>query len=326
MAFEVRIPTGKGKGSKADEIGGVKQSNILLKKLDKSILKTVDVGELLMQFAGDTLKLLSPLIKLLSLLVMVIFLPLMPVIKFLSKAIAGLIKIFTGGFGNIAEMIGKLLLGILILVLLAFVSGIMLTIGLVLLAAFLLWDAFVILWEYIKIGGKMLWEFLVGIWDDYLKPAFLYGVEVIKWFFNLWVSMWKGIFEYIKNFGVWIWDIFVKGLEFIGNLGSMIWNLLKVGFDFVVQGLKNVINGIITMANILPGVTIPYLAEGGIVTKPTLAIIGESGPEAVIPLGRGMGGNTFNIYNPTIRDDSDIRKLANEVSRRLQLNAIRGFS
>ena len=29
---------------------------------------------------------------------------------------------------------------------------------------------------------------------------------------------------------------------------------------------------------------IPYLAEGGIVTGPTLAMIGESGPEAVIPL------------------------------------------
>lgn len=36
----------------------------------------------------------------------------------------------------------------------------------------------------------------------------------------------------------------------------------------------------------------PKLAEGGLVTKPTLALIGEKGPEAVVPLGRmgGMGG------------------------------------
>jgi hypothetical protein len=43
---------------------------------------------------------------------------------------------------------------------------------------------------------------------------------------------------------------------------------------------------------------IPYLAEGGIVTGPTLAMIGERGPEAVIPLsGRnsGMGNYTINI-------------------------------
>ena len=32
---------------------------------------------------------------------------------------------------------------------------------------------------------------------------------------------------------------------------------------------------------------IPLLAQGGIVTSPTLAMIGEAGPEAVIPLGRG---------------------------------------
>jgi len=44
---------------------------------------------------------------------------------------------------------------------------------------------------------------------------------------------------------------------------------------------------------------IPYLAEGGIVTGPTLAMIGENGPEAVIPLNGsngGMGGGvTINI-------------------------------
>jgi hypothetical protein len=44
---------------------------------------------------------------------------------------------------------------------------------------------------------------------------------------------------------------------------------------------------------------IPMLAEGGIVTSPTLAMIGEAGPEAVIPLNRaggmGMGGNTITV-------------------------------
>jgi hypothetical protein len=39
------------------------------------------------------------------------------------------------------------------------------------------------------------------------------------------------------------------------------------------------------------------LAKGGIVTGPTNALIGEAGPEAVIPLsGKNSGlGNTFNI-------------------------------
>jgi hypothetical protein len=42
---------------------------------------------------------------------------------------------------------------------------------------------------------------------------------------------------------------------------------------------------------------IPAMAAGGIVTGPTLAMIGEAGPEAVIPLDRmgSMGGNNVTI-------------------------------
>jgi phage-related minor tail protein len=40
---------------------------------------------------------------------------------------------------------------------------------------------------------------------------------------------------------------------------------------------------------------IPQLADGGIVDKPTIALIGEAGPEAVVPLGRGGTGSTINI-------------------------------
>lgn len=54
---------------------------------------------------------------------------------------------------------------------------------------------------------------------------------------------------------------------------------------------------------------VPKLATGGIVTSPQQAIIGESGPEAVIPLGRvpslfgGSGGGTFEfvIQGSTLR-------------------------
>jgi hypothetical protein len=53
----------------------------------------------------------------------------------------------------------------------------------------------------------------------------------------------------------------------------------------VTQGLLN------KLANI------PAMAAGGIVTGPTLALIGEAGPEAVVPLsGRNAGmGNTYNL-------------------------------
>ena len=42
---------------------------------------------------------------------------------------------------------------------------------------------------------------------------------------------------------------------------------------------------------------IPRMAEGGIVSSPTLALIGEAGPEAVVPLDRMAtgGGVTINV-------------------------------
>jgi hypothetical protein len=40
---------------------------------------------------------------------------------------------------------------------------------------------------------------------------------------------------------------------------------------------------------------VPMFAAGGIVTRPTLGIVGDSGPEAIIPLGDHATGTTINI-------------------------------
>lgn len=59
---------------------------------------------------------------------------------------------------------------------------------------------------------------------------------------------------------------------------------------------------------------IPYLAEGGIVSSPTLAMIGEAGPEAVVPLDR-MGNHyethihLVNEGDPITEDDDVIETL-----------------
>jgi SLT domain-containing protein len=66
------------------------------------------------------------------------------------------------------------------------------------------------------------------------------------------------------------------------------------------------------------------LADGGIVTKPTLAMVGEGGePEAVIPLSKmgQMGGGGVNItINTGVGDPEaiarDIRRILNDSTRR----------
>ncbi|MCK9520187.1 MAG: hypothetical protein M0R74_14360, partial [Dehalococcoidia bacterium] len=61
-------------------------------------------------------------------------------------------------------------------------------------------------------------------------------------------------------------------------------------------------------------IMVPALASGGIVTRPTMALIGEAGPEAVVPLNRGMGsGMGVNVTVNTMAlmgDEGSIRQLA----------------
>jgi hypothetical protein len=60
--------------------------------------------------------------------------------------------------------------------------------------------------------------------------------------------------------------------------------------------------------------TIPTLAAGGIVRSPTLAMLGEAGPEAVIPLGRGGMGITINILGPTYGFDDFEQRVSEAIS------------
>lgn len=287
-----------------------------IKKLDKSIIATFDPLEILTQAFGDLIKLIQPLIRILSILFLVVFLPLLPLIMLLVKGIALLVKLFTGGFGNVAKMIGKFILAILLVILavilapiVATAAGIALVVALIIAAGALLGDVFIDLINIIS-------DSATAIWEGVLKALAFIG--------NLGIRIWDFILNalsFIGDLGVKIWDFIKNGLKFIGNIGVKIWDFLKSGFDFIKNALKGVANAFISLANKVPGVSIAKLAEGGIVNKPTLALIGEAGPEAVIPLskmGGGFGGMTININNPSVRNDSDIKKIANEVSRALQ--------
>lgn len=55
----------------------------------------------------------------------------------------------------------------------------------------------------------------------------------------------------------------------------------------------------VTVGGFSVGVQPIALASGGIVTSPTIALVGEAGPEAVVPLRDGQFGNVYNIYVTT---------------------------
>jgi hypothetical protein len=79
---------------------------------------------------------------------------------------------------------------------------------------------------------------------------------------------------------------------------------------------RDIINGVPQApGSTLYGTPIPKLAEGGIVTKPTVAMIGEAGPEAVVPLS-GAGGGSANLARP---GEPDIRMVAEAIHRKTGL-------
>jgi hypothetical protein len=60
-----------------------------------------------------------------------------------------------------------------------------------------------------------------------------------------------------------------------------------------------------------------HLAGGGVVTRPTVALIGESGPEAVVPLGRGggVGGMQIGTANIYLAGVQNVDQLAAQLSQ-----------
>jgi len=110
-------------------------------------------------------------------------------------------------------------------------------------------------------------------------------------------------------------DIFGKLAVAIGDMfGAVIKSAINAVLKFIgdkINSFIDNINGIIGLLNKIPGVnigkigklSIPQLANGGIVSSPTLAMIGEGREsEAVIPLSKlegmmnnGMGGATINL-------------------------------
>jgi hypothetical protein len=99
-----------------------------------------------------------------------------------------------------------------------------------------------------------------------------------------------------------------------------LWNGTIGGFGFSVPGWIPEIGGKEFRIPNMPEISVPFLADGGIVTGPTLAMIGEAGDEAVIPLNRAgsFGGDTFNVtvQLPAGTDGDDVVRALQSYQRR----------
>ena len=340
--FKIEVPINAKKESSGNNGPGVS-------KIGKGVVAGNIATKALTAVMGGLMKVIEPLTKMLSVLFMIIFMPLMPIVKLLAKFMGevakGLAK-FMKGEVSMQELVDEYLKP-------AFTD---------LMDGLKEWwkETGKPLMDEIMEGLKEWWEETgkpllneafskIGKTLEKLTPNIIKGLLKLIW--NIAIGIAQMAFDIGVAIGIWVAKKllmikeFIKGfiqkikdkiggaietaVDFLKTIGKKIWAPIKEAFGWFKSMFKNAINAVISLINKVSPVNIPKLAKGGIVTSPTLAMIGEAGPEAVIPLNKmdSVDGTTnITINNPNFNSEQDMRKMVDMISRELQKKGNRSFS
>ena len=204
------------------------------------------------------------------------------------------------------------------------------------------WNAIKNLWDKAK-------NFFSTVWNG-IKNVFS---SVVSFFSNTFSSAWEAIKKVFNNFGTFfsnLWNTIKNTFSALGTkIGDAISGAVKAGINGVlgmIEGVVNtfvrMINGAIDLINLIPGVKIGYLsqlriprlAKGGVVDRATLAMFGEDGREAVIPLEKNLGwmknlvaefmARLEEFFNKQIKFNQNVNELIS-ISRNM-LNEVANIS
>jgi TP901 family phage tail tape measure protein len=232
-------------------------------------------------------------------------------------------SVIAGGVASIGPFLLGLsqLIGVLGNVRLATLAafGIWALIGVAVVAVVVLiirnWDkvkAFLLkVWEALKAAWSRVWEAIKAVafrvWEAIRRPVsafveFVHGV--ISGYLGFWRRAWDAAVSVVRTVWEKIKGIWRTAKGWFGDLFGGIKQLAIDAWNGIVDTVKRIWNGLASLWNRGPGSwrigfpswvpglggkgwdvpDLPYLAKGGIVTRPMIAMIGEAGPEAVIPL------------------------------------------
>lgn len=189
-------------------------------------------------------------------------------------------------------------------------------------------DFFTKLWATIVNGFKTAWEFISGVLSavgNWINEKVIQPVA--KFFTGMWngfkdgaTKAWEGVKSVFSAVADFFGNIFKKAWEKVKavfSVGGKIFDGIK---DGIVSGFKTIVNAIITGINKVVSIPfnaintilgkirdieilgvspftwvhtfsvpqIPKLARGGVVDGATLAMVGEQGREAVVPLENNL--------------------------------------
>lgn len=184
------------------------------------------------------------------------------------------------------------------------------------------WDEikafFIAVWDWCVDLGATIWGGLVSGWNTvtgWLGAARDWIGGVISSAIDLVVGLWNGFWStlggikdaivgWFVGIAVWIYNKFMAGVAFVGRVRDMfkqaILNAMAMVLNPISTFWNNNIKGIVpkmTVPDWVPGLGgksfgpfpggLKMFAEGGLVNRPTLGMVGEAGPEAIIPLRSG---------------------------------------
>jgi len=226
--------------------------------------------------------------------------------------LAEAILVFLGLMGATAIVLGTILvpLGMLIIATEALNTGLALlgiTAGITLGALMLYIGAFVaiaavvalviVYHQQIMEAIKAAWDWIVNFirqeWQTIIQILFPGMGTLVSFLADNWGTIrsdvetaWNAIAAFIAT----IWGRIVSDAQTaISKIQSLISNIMAP-ITALTTAASNIAGGIGSIA----GTAIKAFAEGGIVNGPTLALVGEAGPEAIIPLSAFSGGSSLS--------------------------------
>jgi len=179
------------------------------------------------------------------------------------------------------------------------------------------WDT---IWGAMKTAVNFVWQILQDVWH-WISDNWPLLLAILGGPFGLAVKFivdhWSGIVDFFSGIVQDIWNVFKDVGKAIASPFVWAWNLIARAWNDTVGKLHFKIPGWVPVlgGNEFGMPTLPTVAlqHGGIVTAPTLALLGEAGPEAVVPLGTGVGP-AVNIENAVFTGGADLDLLMAKVA------------
>lgn len=213
-----------------------------------------------------------------------------------------------------------------------YINMVLLIISTVINTILTIWSS---VWGFISSVASSVWAGIVLAVTSSINAVQTLISNIMNTISSIWSGAWNGIKTFASNAWNGIMGFFSGAIGTVSGIFASIGDAIMTPFRNAFNAIAGFWNSTVGQISFqipdwVPGVggngwsvpNIPMLAEGGVITRPTLAVVGEAGPEAVIPLSKlsqhmpeskpanGGEGAQVNVYPAPGMSEEAIGKVA----------------